>query len=166
MSHPKKIHKIWLAFSVVNETSPQKTMHLVTTTTNLPHLLGFRDEFTGSLCPKGSSHSSGFDWNNHYILKATVYSIYSALFYEICVMTYSFTDVLDIFGAIHEWGPKKQSFIPMVIFLCLYRVPQPRTTQKAPYHRPQPPSTKNPNLKNPIQDPILKNLLEWAKKWE
>ena len=106
----KKIHKIWPAFSLANEISPQKTMHLVTTTTHLPHLLGFRDKFRGRLCSIGSSHSYGFDRSNHCILKATLLAIYTALFYKICFMNYSYTDVFSVFTEIYEWRPMKQSF--------------------------------------------------------
>ena len=41
-----------------------------------------------------------------------------------------------------------QSFFPRFILVYLYREPQPQTTQKAPQHRYQHPSTENQNPKN------------------
>ena len=38
-------------------------------------------------------------------------------------------------------------FFSLGILLCLYREPQPDKTQKAPQHKPQTPSTENPNPK-------------------
>ena len=45
-------------------------------------------------------------------------------------------------------------FFPRVILLCLYREPEPtQKTQKAPHHRPQAPSTENPDPKRSILRP-------------
>ena len=38
-------------------------------------------------------------------------------------------------------------FFLRVILQCLYTEPQPKKTQKAPQHRPETPSTENPNPK-------------------
>ena len=48
-------------------------------------------------------------------------------------------------------------FIPRVILLCLYREPHTQKTQKAPHHRPQTPSTENPNPKKPNIRPKTPN---------
>ena len=85
--------------------------------------------------------------------------------YIFYVISLSFSRTMDYFGCeniiyyillspIHKIMlkaiDKNAPFFRRVILLCLYREHQTQKTQKTPHHRPQTPSTKNPNPKNPI----------------
>ena len=61
-----------------------------------------------------------------------------------------------------------QSFFPRIVFIGLYKEPQP---QMASHHRPKTPSTENPSPKNQIPDtipktPTRKNIITEQKQEE
>ena len=56
-----------------------------------------------------------------------------------------------------------QSFFPGLFFYVYEESPKPNKSTKAPSHRPQTPSTENPNPKNPMQDPNPKTTINEQK---